>query len=112
MALSCDTSPHFTTIADFIWTLDQEIINLFLEVFLVCDEMNLIGKETFAIDGVKLPSNASKEWSGTKEELTHKKEKIERVIRQIIARHKETDEQNLTRKAEGQHPVTPLLHGP
>jgi transposase len=96
MALSCDTSPHFTTIADFISTLGQEIITLFLEVLLVCDELNLIGKELFAIDGVKLPSNASKEWSGTKEDLTKKKEKMEKVIRQMIARHKETDgaEQN------------------
>ena len=65
--------PHFTTIADFIATLDTEIINLFLEVLLVCDELNLIGKELFAIDGVKLPSNASKEWSGTKEDFTRKR---------------------------------------
>jgi len=64
---------HFTTIADFIATLDTEIINLFLEVLLVCDELNLIGKELFAIDGVKLPSNASKEWSGTKEDFTRKR---------------------------------------
>ena len=91
MALSCDTYPHFTTIADFISTLDEEIVKLFLEVLLVCDEMNLIGKEMFAIDGVKLPSNASKEWSGTKEELSKKKEKMEKVIRQIMTRHKETD---------------------
>ena len=96
MALSCDTRPHFTTIADFISTLGQEIITLFLEVLLVCDELNLIGKELFAIDGVKLPSNASKEWSGTKEDLTKKKEKMEKVIRQMIARHRQTDgaEQN------------------
>ena len=92
MALSCDTSPHFTTIADFVSTLDAEMISLFLEVLLVCDELNLIGKELFAIDGVKLPSNASKEWSGTKEDLTKKKEKMEKVIRSIIARHKETDD--------------------
>jgi transposase len=100
MALSCDTSPHFTTIADFISTLEQEIINLFLEVLLVCDEMNLIGKEMFAIDGCKLPSNASKEWSGTKEELRKKKEKMEQVIGQIMVRHKETDEQNIPGEEE------------
>ena len=96
MALSCDTRPHFTTIADFVSTLGQEIITLFLEVLLVCDELNLIGKELFAIDGVKLPSNASKEWSGTKEDLAKKKEKMEKMIRQMIARHRETDgaEQN------------------
>jgi transposase len=93
MALSCDTCPHFTTIADFIATIDAETIRLFLEVLLVCDELNLIGKEMFAIDGCKLSSNAAKEWSGTKEELTKKKEKMEKVIRKMMARHKETDEQ-------------------
>jgi transposase len=94
MALSCDTKPHFTTIADFISTLTQEVVKLFLEVLLVCDQMNLIGRDMFAIDGVKLPSNASKEWSGTKEELSHKKEKMEKAIRQIIGRHKEADKKN------------------
>jgi transposase len=100
MALSADTYPHFTTIADFISTLDSEIVRLFLEVLLICDQMNLIGKEMFAIDGVKLPSNASKEWSGTKEELSRKKEKMEQVIRQLMTRHKETDEQNLPPQEE------------
>ena len=102
-------------------TLDAEITNLFLEVLLVCDELNLIGKELFAIDGVKLPSNASKELSGTKEDFIKKKEKMEKVIRQIITRHKETDgkvppyletEQiHPQRKRGSKHPVAPLLHG-
>ena len=83
MALSADTRPHFTTIADFISSNDQETMKLFLEVLLICDEMGLIGKEMFAVDGCKLPSNASKEWSGTKKELKHKKEKMEKAIRQI-----------------------------
>ena len=99
MALSADTQPHFTTIADFISTLDQEIIKLFLEVLLICDEMGLIGKEMFAVDGCKLPSNAAKEWSGTKEELTKKKEKMEKAIKQIIARHREMD------KTEANEPI-------
>jgi len=91
MALSADTRPHFTTIADFISTLDQEIIRLFLEILLICDEMGLIGKEMFAVDGVKLPSNASKEWSGTKGELEKKRKKMEKVIRQMVKRHREVD---------------------
>jgi transposase len=91
MALSADTRPHFTTIADFISSLDQEIIELFLGVLLVCDEMGLIGKEMFAIDGCKMPSNASKEWSGTKEDLRKKKAKMEKAIRQIMKRHREVD---------------------
>jgi len=91
MALSADTKPHFTTIADFISSVDQEIIRLFLQVLLTCDSMGLIGKEMFAVDGCKMPSNASKEWSGTKEELRHKKEKMEKAVRQIIGRHREMD---------------------
>ncbi len=46
--------------------MDKEVVSLFLQVLLICDQQNLIGKEMFAIDGCKLPSNASKEWSGTK----------------------------------------------
>ena len=92
MALSADTRPHFTTIADFISSMSQESIGLFLEVLLICDEMGLIGKEMFAVDGCKLPSNASKEWSGTKEELQKKKAKMEKAVRQIIARHRQMDE--------------------
>ena len=91
MALSADTRPHFTTIADFISSADQEIIRLFLQVLLTCDEMGLIGKEMFAVDGCKMPSNASKEWSGTKEELWHKKDKMEQAIKQILTRHHEMD---------------------
>jgi hypothetical protein len=91
MALSADTQPHFTTIADFISTLNEEIIGLFLEVLMICDEMELIGKEMFAVDGCKLPSNASKEWSGTRGDLQKKKEKMEKVIRQIVKRHREVD---------------------
>ncbi len=65
MALASNTHPHFTTIADFIATMDKEAIKLFQKVLLTCDEIGLIGKEMFAIDGCKLPFNAAKEWSGT-----------------------------------------------
>ena len=91
MALSADTRPHFTTIADFIATLDKEIVHLFRNVLLACDEMGLIGKEMFAIDGCKLPSNASKEWSGTKSDFEKKAAKLERGIERILAKHRECD---------------------
>jgi hypothetical protein len=91
MALSADTQHHFTTIAEFISTSGQEIIRLFLEILLICDEMGLIGREMFAVDGVKLPSNASKEWSGTKQELEKKSKKMEKAIRQMVRRHREVD---------------------
>jgi len=92
MALSCDTKPHFTTIADFVSTMDKEIIGLFREVLLVCDDLGLIGKEMFAIDGCKLPSNASKEWSGTRADFEKKAAKMERAIENILKKHREEDQ--------------------
>jgi len=92
MALSCDTKPHFTTIADFVSTMDKEITKLFREVLLTCDDLGLIGKEMFAIDGCKLPSNASKEWSGTKADFEKKAGKMERAIENILQKHREEDQ--------------------
>jgi len=77
MALSADTHPHFTTIADFISSSREQIIELFCNVLLICEKLGLIGKEMFAVDGCKLGSNASKEWSGTKGELKKKQQKME-----------------------------------
>ena len=93
MALSADTRPHFTTIADFIAGMDKEIIHLFRDVLLVCDDLGLIGKEMFAIDGCKLPSNASKEWSGTKADFEKKAAKMETAIGRIVEKHREQDQQ-------------------
>jgi transposase len=91
MAISADSRPHFTTIADFISSSYKEIAQLFHQVLMVCDNLGLIGKEMFAIDGCKLPSDASKEWSGTKEELQKKSEKIERAVTHMLKKHREED---------------------
>lgn len=92
MALSADSAPHFTTIADFIARLDAEIVSVFRDVLLVADELGLIGREMFAVDGVKLPSNASKSWSGTRADFAKKVAKMERAVRYLVKRHRECDE--------------------
>jgi len=93
MALSADTHPHFTTLASFVSELDREIVGLFRDVLLYASELGLIGKEHFAVDGCKLPSNASKRWSGTHRELADKRTKLERVAERIVQRHRERDGQ-------------------
>lgn len=102
MALSAHSCPHFTTIADFISTMDKEIITLFQEVLLVCDEADLIGRKMFAIDGCKLPSNASKEWSGTRADFKKKAVKLEKAIERIVTRHRssDTDEEPTAKKIQ------------
>jgi transposase len=93
MALSADTRPHFTTLAAFVSKLEHEIVSLFGDVLLYASELGLIGKEHFAIDGCKLPSNASKKWSGTHKELDEKRKKLEHIAERIVQRHRERDGQ-------------------
>lgn len=91
MALSADTHPHFTTIATFVSELQREIVGLFRDVLFYASELGLIGKEHFAVDGCKLPSNASKRWSGTHSELDAKRKKLESIAERIVDRHRERD---------------------
>lgn len=91
MALSGDSAPQFTTIAKFVRELSTQIQDLFTQVLLTCDAQGLIGRHMFAIDGVKLPSNASKERSGSFAELAHGADRMERAVKKMIATHQSRD---------------------
>jgi transposase len=91
IALSADTTPHFTTLANFVSSMGSKITRVFRDVLLVCDEAGLIGREMFAIDGVKLPSNASKEWSGTKADLRRKADKMQCAMEYCLKQHRSSD---------------------
>lgn len=92
-ALSCDTVPHFTTIANFVSSHADEIEALFEQVLLVCHEQGLLGNELFAIDGCKMSSNAAKEHSGTFKELNEKQQKLRRQIQYHLKEHERLDKQ-------------------
>src|SRR3972149_2976138 len=67
--------------------------SVLLKIVLYASELNLIGQDTFAIDGCKLPSNASKQWSVSLKELRHKQKKLDAAARKIVARHQAQDAQ-------------------
>ncbi len=69
MAVSGDACPHFTTLAAFVSELGEAIGRIFTQVLVVCDRQRLIGRQMFAIDGVKPPANASKAKSGKREDF-------------------------------------------
>lgn len=92
MALSADTRPHVTTLEGFVSELDREIVALFRDVLLYASELGLVGKVHFAVDGCKLPSNASKEWSGTHQELEERRKKLEQVAERMVERHRQRDQ--------------------
>jgi len=91
MALACMQCPDHSTIAAFVSSMHQEVLSLFRDILLVCEQQQLLGGTVFALDGLKLPSNASKQWSGTIEELQHKQEKLEAKIEQLLAEHQQAD---------------------
>lgn len=91
IALAVGTKPHFTTIANFVSSHSDAIKSLFHKVLLICDESGLIGKEHFAIDGCKLRTDASKQWSGTHTELQKKSDKMRARADRIVAKHIDSD---------------------
>ena len=91
MALSCGTAPDHSTIAHFISSMREEIIHIFRDVLLYCEEFNLLGGSHFSLDGCKLPSNASKQWSGSFKELKKKQYKLEQKVRNLITEHERED---------------------
>ena len=93
MALACGQHPDHSTIAAFVSSMKEEILPLFRDVLLVCEEMDLLGGTMFALDGCKLPSNASKKWSGTFSSLPKKKQKIEAKVAQLLAEQMQADRQ-------------------
>jgi len=91
MALSCMQYPDHSTIAAFVSSMKDEILPLFRDVLLVCEEEGLLGGTFFAQDGCKLPSNASKEWSGTISDFQRKKDKIEKKVKALLEKQEEID---------------------
>ena len=94
MALSCGQQPDHSTMATFVSSMKGEIMPLFRDVLLVCEEMDLLGGSFFALDGSKLPSNASKGWSGKHADLNRKKEKMEKKVEQLLKEQEEADKRD------------------
>ena len=91
MALSCGQKPDHSTIAAFVSSLDNEIEPLFTKVLLICEEEGLLGGTHFSLDGLKLSSNAAKEWSGTFSDLKKKQEALNRKVKEAIREHRAED---------------------
>jgi transposase len=91
MALSGDCAPHFTTLADFVSGREADIAKVFATVLAICMNQGLVGREMFAIDGVKLPSNASKGKSGTRADFEKQRVKLEAAAAAMLQRHREHD---------------------
>ena len=93
IALSYGYPPDHSTIASFLSSMQSEIETLFSNILLVCEELGLLDGTHFSLDGVKLSANVSKEWSGTLDELKHKRDKLQEKLQRVIAEHAQADKQ-------------------
>ena len=91
MAISGNSAPHFSTLANFVSGMGEAISKLFAQVLTICDRQGLIGRHLFAIDGVKLPSNASKAKSGKRKDYLRQVAKMEKAVEQILAKQRAAD---------------------
>jgi transposase len=105
-ALAEDSEPDHDTIATFISRNSEAVKDLFAQILLKCAELKLITGEMFAIDGCKLPSNASKEWSGKLGDLKKKRDKLEKYLRRILFQHQELDKDENAKKAQAPYKKT------
>jgi hypothetical protein len=91
MAISGNSAPHFSTLANFVSSLGPAMGKIFAQVLAICDRQGLIGRQLFTIDGVKLPSNASKAKSGKRKEFVRQVAKMEKAVEQMLAKHRDAD---------------------
>jgi len=101
-ALTGDMNIHWTTIADFIASNGEKFQEVFMKVLTYCTELGLIGGQTFAIDGCRLPANVAIDKSGTKAELEKKVEVYRRMAEKHISKHMKQDRQAEMSKEEKQ----------
>lgn len=108
IALCGTRTPHFTTIAAFVSGQGPDIAHVFAAVLAVCDQQGLIGREMFAIDGVKLPCNVSKRRSGKRAHFERQAEKLEAAAARMLTRHQAID---ATEDGPPDPPDGPRRHG-
>jgi len=96
MALAGNQRPDHSTIAAFVTSMKGQISPLFCDILLVCEQENLLGGTFFALDGIKLPGNASMQWSGKISEISNKKHKIEHKVKQLLEEQIKTDQDDST----------------
>jgi transposase len=110
MALTCGLIPDHSTIAAFVSSRQEEIVSLFRDILLVCEEQGVLGGTHFALDGLKLSSKAAKEWSGTVDDWRRKQEKWAEKVKSLVAQHAAADQEGEAAIAKGHGAEQETIH--
>jgi transposase len=93
MALAGGMVPDHSTIAAFISSMKEVMVARFREILLVCEEQGLLGGTHCALDGLKRPATAAKEWSGTFADLRQKQEPLAQKVKTLLAETTSADQE-------------------
>ena len=105
MAMACGQTPDHSTLAHFVSSMQDLILSVFRDILLVCEKEGLLGGTSFSLDGLKLPTNASKQMSGTFSELEHKKKKLEERIQRLLTKQIEKDQKDKKDSGSEDHQI-------
>ena len=109
MALAGEQTPDHSTLATFLSSIHAEVPALFTQVLLVCEQEGLLGGTHFSLDGVKLPSHAAKECSGTFADLRAKQDALQRKVQEALQQHRAADQQDESGTDAGGSGVAPVV---
>jgi len=91
--LTADNHPDHTRIAEFRRKHLEELEELFLQVFQICQRMGLVELGNVALDGTKVQANASKHKAMSYERMLQEEERLKEEIQQMLAEAEATDEE-------------------
>lgn len=89
--LSGDQVPDFRTINDFRKRHIKELPDLFTQVVMICEKLNMLGFEHLAIDGQKIHGNANFTKSMNQERLNARYKRIKEGIQKLLEKEPAED---------------------
>ncbi|NQT32891.1 MAG: IS1182 family transposase [Candidatus Omnitrophica bacterium] len=98
--LSNDDFPDFRTINLFRVKFREEIADIFSQVVMLCNELDLIGFENLSIDGQKIKANANVFQNKNLDGIRKEKQKIEKLLKKLLKKKIESyeDAEKIARK--------------
>jgi transposase len=91
--LTADNHPDHTRIAEFRRKHLEELEELFLQVFQICQRMGLVELGDVALDGTKVQANASKHKAMSYERMLEEEERLKEEIQQMLEEAEATDQE-------------------
>ena len=91
--LAANNTPDFRTISDFRKDHLDALSGLFLQVLLLCWQTGLVKLGHVALDGTKMPANASKHKAMSYKRMKEKEGQLSAEVAELLRRAQEVDEE-------------------